>query len=186
MNSTLILKGKHAVVFGAGGSIGAAVGKEFASEGAEVFLAGRTKTTVEAVAKEIAATGGRSHAVAIDSTDDAAVNQFIDNIVKQTGKIDIVIDLAGPLAKDYGNGKKAVDLPVEEFMIPLTNDGQGALYHRPCGSAAHDQSALRSDHSRDWQPGPAARAGRYRYRRSVWRNGKPRREPCVRGQPVRR
>ena len=38
------LQGKHAVVFGAGGSIGAAVAKEFAAEGAEVFLAGRTKT----------------------------------------------------------------------------------------------------------------------------------------------
>ena len=120
MNSTLILKGKSAVLFGAGGSIGAAVAKEFAVEGAEVFLAGRTKATVEAVAKEIAAAGGRAHAAALDSTDDAAVNQFIDNIVKEAGKIDILIDFAGPLAREYGNGKLAVDLPVEEFMVPLT------------------------------------------------------------------
>jgi len=82
-------------------------------------LAGRTKATVEAVAREIAATGGRAHADAIDSTDDAAVNQFINNIVKETGKIDIAIDFAGPLAKEYGNGKMALDLPVEEFMVPL-------------------------------------------------------------------
>ena len=120
MNSTPILNGKHAAVFGAGGSIGAAVAREFASEGAEVFLAGRTRATVEAVAKEIVATGGRAHTVAIDSTDDAAVNQFIDNIVKEAGKIDIAIDFAGPLAKEYGNGKMAVDLPIEEFMVPLT------------------------------------------------------------------
>src|SRR5215472_13652872 len=120
MNSPLILKGKSAVLFGAGGSIGAAVAKEFAVEGAEVFLAGRTKTTVEAVAKEITAAGGRAHGAAIDSTDDAAVNQFIGNIVKEAGKIDILIDFAGPLAKEYGNGKLAVDLPVEEFMLPLT------------------------------------------------------------------
>ncbi len=39
-----ILAGKHAVVFGAGGSIGAAVAKEFGSEGAELFLAGRNKS----------------------------------------------------------------------------------------------------------------------------------------------
>src|SRR5215475_8290690 len=103
--ATRLLQGKIAVVFGAGGSIGAAVGKEFASEGAEVFLAGRTKTTVEAVAKEIAARGGRAHAAAIDSTDEVAVNQFIDNIVKEAAKIDIAIDLAGPLAQEYGNGK---------------------------------------------------------------------------------
>ena len=120
MNRKPILKGKNAVVFGAGGSIGAAVAKEFAAEGAEVFLAGRTKATVEEVAKEIVATGGRAQTVAIDSTDDAAVNQFIDNIVKEAGKIDIAIDFAGPLAKEYGNGRMAVDLPIEEFMVPLT------------------------------------------------------------------
>jgi NAD(P)-dependent dehydrogenase (short-subunit alcohol dehydrogenase family) len=120
MNSTAILQGKKAVVFGAAGSIGAAVAKEFAAEGAEVFLAGRTKATVEEVAKEIGATGGRVHAAAIDSTDDAAVNRFIDNVVTEAGKIDIAIDFAGPLAKEYGNGKMAVDLPVEEFMVPLT------------------------------------------------------------------
>jgi NAD(P)-dependent dehydrogenase (short-subunit alcohol dehydrogenase family) len=35
------LQGKRAVVFGAGDSIGAAVAKEFAPEGAEVFFCGR-------------------------------------------------------------------------------------------------------------------------------------------------
>ncbi len=40
MSSSQVLVAKHAVVFGAGGSIGAAVAKEFAAEGAEVFLAG--------------------------------------------------------------------------------------------------------------------------------------------------
>lgn len=120
MNSTPILNGKHAVVFGAAGSIGAAVAKEFAAEGAEVFLAGRTKAGVEAIAKEIAATGSRAHAASLDSTDDAAVNRFIDNVVEDAGKIDVVIDLTGPRAKDYGNGKLAVDLPVDEFMLPLT------------------------------------------------------------------
>jgi len=43
MSSSAILQGKHAVVFGAGGSVGAAVAQEFAAEGSEVFLAGRTK-----------------------------------------------------------------------------------------------------------------------------------------------
>src|SRR5215467_12830002 len=119
MNSSEILHGKHAVVFGAGGSIGAAVAKEFAAEGAEVFLSGRTKSNVEAVAKQIAADGGRAHAAAIDTLDDAAVNQYIDGIVKQSGKIDVIIDAAGPRAKEYGNGKNAVDLPIEEFLVPL-------------------------------------------------------------------
>lgn len=119
MNSTSILKGKHAVVFGAGGSIGTAVAREFAAEGAEIFLSGRTKSSVEALAEQIAASGGRAHATIMDTLDDAAVNQYIDGIVKQTGKIDIILDFAGPLAKEYGNGKMAVDLSVEEFIVPL-------------------------------------------------------------------
>ena len=116
MNSARILQGKHAVIFGAGGSIGAAVAKGFSAQGAEVFLSGRTKSSVEAVAKEITADGGLAHAAAIDTLDDAAVNQYIDGIVKQTGKLDIVLDAAGPLAREYGNGKNALQLPVEEFM----------------------------------------------------------------------
>jgi len=73
MNTTPILQGKHAAVFGAGGSIGTAVAKEFAAEGAEVFLSGRTKPGVDAMAKQIAAKGGLAHAAAIDTLDDAAV-----------------------------------------------------------------------------------------------------------------
>jgi 3-oxoacyl-[acyl-carrier protein] reductase len=38
--------------------------------------------------------------------------------VNQTGKIDL-LDTAGPLAREYGNGKSAVELPIEEFMVPL-------------------------------------------------------------------
>jgi 3-oxoacyl-[acyl-carrier protein] reductase len=119
MGNSAILKGKHAVVFGAGGSIGGAVAKEFASEGAEVFLSGRSKSSVETVALQIAAEGRRAHAAAIDTSDDAAVNQYLDGIVKQAGKVDVVLDAAGPRAKHYGNGENAVELPIEEFMVPL-------------------------------------------------------------------
>jgi 3-oxoacyl-[acyl-carrier protein] reductase len=114
-----ILEGKQAVVFGAGGSIGAAVAKGFAAEGAEVFLAGRTQSNIEEVAKEITAAGGRAHTAVIDALDDAAVGEYIDGVVKQTGTIDIVFNATGPLAREYGNGKHAVDLAIEEFMVPL-------------------------------------------------------------------
>jgi len=120
MDHSLILQGKHAVVFGAGGSIGAAIAKEFAVEGAEVFLAGRTKSNVEDVTKQITAAGSRANAAVIDALDDAAVNEYIGGIVRQTGKIDIVFNAVGPLAHEYGVGKHAVDLPIEEFMVALT------------------------------------------------------------------
>ena len=62
-----ILENKSAVVFGAGGSIGAAVAKEFAAEGARVFLAGRTKASLEAVAEQITAAGGEAQTAAVDA-----------------------------------------------------------------------------------------------------------------------
>jgi NAD(P)-dependent dehydrogenase (short-subunit alcohol dehydrogenase family) len=119
VNSVPVLNGKHAVVFGAAGTIGAAVARELAAAGAEVFLSGRTESTVEAVAKHITANGGRAHSAVIDTLDDVAVNRYIGGIAKETGKIDIMLDAAGPLAKEYGNTKMAVDLPIDEFMVPL-------------------------------------------------------------------
>jgi len=115
-----ILENKCAVVFGAGGSIGAAVAKEFAAEGARVFLAGRTKASLEAVAEQITAAGGEAQTTAVDALDDAGVNRYLDDVAKHAGKIDILVDLTGPLANEYGNGKVAVELRVEEFMAPLT------------------------------------------------------------------
>jgi 3-oxoacyl-[acyl-carrier protein] reductase len=41
-------------------------------------------------------------------------------IMKQAGRIDIVFNATGPLAKEYGNGKRAVDLTIEEFMVPMS------------------------------------------------------------------
>ena len=115
-----MFEGKCAVVFGAGGSIGATVAKEFAAEGARVFLAGRTKSNLEAVANQITAAGGEAQATVVDALDDAGVNRYLDGVAKQAGKIDIVVDLTGPRASEYGNGTVAVELPVDEFMAPLT------------------------------------------------------------------
>src|SRR5215831_11359893 len=120
MNGSQILRDKHAVVFGAGGSIGAAVAKEFAAEGAEVFLSGRARSNVEGVANDITSAGGCAHVAVIDALDDDAVNDYVGDVAKQAGTIDVVLDLTGPSARDYGNCKNAVELTIEEFMWPVT------------------------------------------------------------------
>lgn len=120
MNSTGILDGKHAIVFGAGGSIGSAAAKEFAAEGAEVFLAGRNKSALSEEEDHIKALGGRAQVAVVDALDDLEVNEYIAGIVKQAGSIDMVFNATGPLVSSYGNGKTAVELTVEEFMVPLT------------------------------------------------------------------
>ena len=119
MSTSFMLQGKRAVVFGGAGSIGAAVAKAFASEGAEVFLAGRSATSVQAVVKEIEAAGGRAHAAVIDALDGAAVEAYLESVVGQTGGLDIEFNATGPRASAYANGKLAVDVPLDEFMVPV-------------------------------------------------------------------
>jgi 3-oxoacyl-[acyl-carrier protein] reductase len=46
----MLLEGKNAVIYDGGGSIGGAVARAVASEGASVFLAGRTIATLDEVA----------------------------------------------------------------------------------------------------------------------------------------
>ncbi|HEU4424803.1 MAG TPA: SDR family NAD(P)-dependent oxidoreductase, partial [Pilimelia sp.] len=58
----MLLENKVAVVYGAGGPIGGAMARAFGREGARVFLAGRTRATLDRVAEEIAAAGGTADA----------------------------------------------------------------------------------------------------------------------------
>ena len=58
----MLLENKTAIVYGAGGTIGGAVARTFAREGAKVFLSGRTLSKVQRVADEIVAAGGTAEA----------------------------------------------------------------------------------------------------------------------------
>jgi 3-oxoacyl-[acyl-carrier protein] reductase len=56
----MLLGEKTVVIYGGGGSVGGAVARTFAREGAAVFLAGRTLEKLERVAADIRAAGGRA------------------------------------------------------------------------------------------------------------------------------
>ena len=90
------LGGKVAVVFGAGGSVGSGVVRELSKQGADVFLAGQTRSSLDNTAKLIVADGGRANLEVVNALDDAAVNQYIDRIAKQAGRIDIEFNAIGP------------------------------------------------------------------------------------------
>ncbi len=71
----MLLDNKNAIIYGAGGSIGGAVAKECAREGASVFLTGRNRENLETVAKEIAAAGGSAEVAVVDALDEEAVEE---------------------------------------------------------------------------------------------------------------
>lgn len=62
----MLLNGKVAVIFGAGGAVGGAVARQFAEERATVFLSGRTSTSVQDVQREIVAKGSAAHAAQVE------------------------------------------------------------------------------------------------------------------------
>jgi 3-oxoacyl-[acyl-carrier protein] reductase len=119
MPTSVMLQDKVALVFGGGGSIGAAVARQFASEGAHVFLSGRTAQTVERVGKEIADAGGRAQADTVDALNETAVSEYIDAVVARAGRVDIEFNATGPRAAEYANGTPAVDLPADLFSVPV-------------------------------------------------------------------
>lgn len=89
------LKGKNALVTGAGKGIGRAIAIALAAEGVNVALMARTTAQLEQVAGEVKAKGVKAAVVTADVTDINAVNKAVDEARAQLGAIDILINNAG-------------------------------------------------------------------------------------------
>src|SRR5260370_18133502 len=99
----MILQDKVAVIYGAGGAIGGAVARAFASEGARLFLTGRLQAPVKAVAKDIVSAGGSAEAAEVDALDEQAVDKHLQFVMDRAGRVDISFNpLAGPQAETLG------------------------------------------------------------------------------------
>ena len=88
------LKGKVALISGAGTGIGAATAKRFAAEGAKVMIYGRRKEPLQAVVEQIRAQDGEADWLQADATDEAAVERAVAQTVERFGRIDIMINNA--------------------------------------------------------------------------------------------
>jgi 3-hydroxybutyrate dehydrogenase len=86
---------KVAIVTGAASGIGNEIAQCFAREGAKVAIADLQKEAADAAAREIATGNGVAMAVAMDVSDEAAVNKGVDAVKAAYGKIDILVSNAG-------------------------------------------------------------------------------------------
>jgi 3-oxoacyl-[acyl-carrier protein] reductase len=112
----VLLEGKNAVIYGGGGSIGGAVARAFAREGATVHLAGRTPETLERVADEIRSAGGAAETAVVDALDEGAVDRHADDVAAAAGGIDISFNV---ITHPHTHGIPLAEMAVDDFMAPV-------------------------------------------------------------------
>ncbi|HEY2624186.1 3-hydroxybutyrate dehydrogenase [Dyella sp. Tek66A03] len=89
------LDGKVALITGAASGLGKAIAELYAKNGAAVAIADINQQAADATADEIKAAGGKAIGIAMDVTDEAAVNAGTDKVVAAFGHLDILISNAG-------------------------------------------------------------------------------------------
>lgn len=109
----LQLQGKVVLVSGGSQGIGEAITRTFAAEGARVCLLGRDRAQGEALAGTLSAAGAPAAAYTVELTDAAAVRSAVEAVLRDHGRIDIVVNNAGT------NDGAGLDAPLEEFRASL-------------------------------------------------------------------
>ena len=112
------LQGKNAVVYGAAGHMGGAVARAFASAGARVFLAGRTESTLAALADEIRAAGGLAETGTVDAMDRDSVDAHAARVVEEAGTLDISFNAVSVRAVQ---NLPLTAMSLDDFMLPIVD-----------------------------------------------------------------
>jgi 3-hydroxybutyrate dehydrogenase len=133
------LDGKVAIVTGAASGIGRAIALRYAAEGARVVVADLQQAAAQSVVDEIGRDGGRAMAVAMDVTDEAAVNAGVAATLRECGGIDVLVSNAGiqivhPLEEfSYAEWRRIMSIHVDGAFL-TTKACLPHMYARGSGS----------------------------------------------------
>jgi NAD(P)-dependent dehydrogenase (short-subunit alcohol dehydrogenase family) len=105
----MLLTGKNAIIYGGGGSVGSAVAHAFTREGARVFLAGRTLSTLEK-----ADVPGADLAV-VDATDREAVEEHAAYVAAQ-GDLHISMNV---ISDTDIQGTPMTEMTLDDYIRPV-------------------------------------------------------------------
>ncbi len=107
------LANKVAIVTGSGHGIGREMAFVLADEGASVVVTARTRSEIDAVAKEIRAKSGKALAIPTDVRVEEQVNGMVQKTIDEFGKIDILVNNAGGALNSFYT--LVVDLKFEDW-----------------------------------------------------------------------
>jgi 3-hydroxybutyrate dehydrogenase len=120
---TMRLENRTALITGAGRGIGRAIAEHYGREGARVAVADLTLDSAQAVVDAIEQAGGTAIALAMDVTDEQAVDEGVAAIIDRWGRLDIALANAGvqhidPLHKlTYENWRKVMNVHLDGAFL---------------------------------------------------------------------
>ncbi|CAL9452465.1 Glucose 1-dehydrogenase 2 [Streptomyces sp. enrichment culture] len=154
--------GRTALVTGGGSGIGRAVALAFATEGANVVVAGRRREPLEETVALVEEAGGKALAVTADTARAADVQAVVDAAVDRFGSLDVAVNNAGV----FRGGQPVADLAEDDWRTQLDINLTGvflalrAEVHRmrtqPAGGAIVNIASTFGMHER--RPGATAYA----------------------------
>lgn len=113
------LKDKVAVVFAASGEIAGAVARSFSQHGAKVYVSARNLDAVKALARDITTKGGHAEAAKVDALNEPEIDSFLQKVVADNGKLDIVFNGIAVDYSEMGGRPAAMEATFEQFMAPM-------------------------------------------------------------------
>src|SRR4051794_33484682 len=117
------LRNKSALITGAASGIGKDIALTFAREGARIAIADLNKEAADATAAQIRDSAGQAVGIAMDVTDEKAVNVGVAAVVAAFGGIDVLVSNAGiqvvhPIEEfSYGEWKKMLAIHVDGAFL---------------------------------------------------------------------
>ena len=139
-NDKKILNGQTAIITGASSGIGLATAKQLAMVGAHVFLAGRTAEPMEETKRAIEQHGGSASVMTADVRDPTQVEQIVATAVKQTGRLDVMVNNAGlefPSTILDGKPEEWRAMLETNVLALLVGCQAAVMAMRECGAEGH-------------------------------------------------